>query len=222
MINVKKSQPAPACLAVEKQKKDGDYGCGEVRTRLQTDFFNKCYICGEKNISSVVVEHFIAHGGDLDLKFDWNNLFFACSHCNNIKHHLFQDILKCTDFTDIITECLEFRFESFPEEKTFVLPLKPGTKIQNTADLLNKTYNGKTLNQVIEANNIRSKLRNELIRFREAIEDFEYNPQEKYLEKIKQMLSIESAFTAFKIWIIKKDLIRFEKYRDLLPVFNNE
>ena len=28
----------------------------------------------------------IAHGGNLDLKFDWNNLFLSCRHCNSIKN----------------------------------------------------------------------------------------------------------------------------------------
>lgn len=219
MINVEKSQPAPECLAQEKLKKDGDYGCKDVRLRLKHDFFNKCYICEEKAPSSIVIEHFIAHEGDLNLKFDWNNLFFACTHCNNIKHNTFNDILNCTDFSEIITECLEFHFTPFPEEKTAIIPIKSNPKILRTAEFLTKIYNGKTTNQIIEADNIRSKLRNEISHFLDAIEDYQHSLQGKYRLKIKQLLSPESAFTAFKIWIIKSRADYMIQFGDLLPSF---
>lgn len=60
MINVEKSQPAPECLALEKLKKDGDYGCKDVRLRLKHDFFNKCYICEEKAPSSIVIKQLLS------------------------------------------------------------------------------------------------------------------------------------------------------------------
>lgn len=33
------------------------------------------------------MEHLLPHknGKYLDRKFDWNNLFWACGHCNNVK-----------------------------------------------------------------------------------------------------------------------------------------
>jgi len=219
MINIAKSQPAPDCLELEKSKKNGDYGCGEVRDRLQVDFFNKCYICEEKAPSSIVIEHFIAHGGDVDLKFDWNNLFFACTHCNNVKHSYFNDIFNCTDFTEIITDCIQFHFDPFPEEKISLVGEKQISKAQKTIELLEKVYNGKTTNQVMEADNIRIKLRTEISNFLDAIEDYQYSRQERYQVKIKQMLSPESAFTAFKIWIIKKNPDLITEFGDLLPHF---
>ena len=83
MLYFEKSQPAPDCLEQEKLKKNGDYKCGDVLDRLKADFKNKCYICERSKPQSINVEHFRPHCGDRDLKFSWNNLFWACSHCNN-------------------------------------------------------------------------------------------------------------------------------------------
>lgn len=96
MIYLPKSQPAPNCLESEKRKKSGDYKCGNVLERLKNDFKNKCYLCEDKGIRKIEIEHFAPHQGDIDLKFDWHNLFFACGHCNNTKIAKYDDILNCT------------------------------------------------------------------------------------------------------------------------------
>ena len=75
MVFQEKSQPAPPCLAKEKQKATGDYKCGDVFERTKTDFKNKCYICENKEPITINIEHFRPHKGDKKLKFDWNNLF---------------------------------------------------------------------------------------------------------------------------------------------------
>ena len=85
MINIVKSQPSPECLSIEAQKKNGDYKCGEVLSRIKNDFYNKCYICETQAPTTINVEHFRPHKGNVSLKFDWNNLFYACGHCNNTK-----------------------------------------------------------------------------------------------------------------------------------------
>ncbi len=95
MLFFAKSQPAPECLAHERTKPSGDYKCGDVLTRLQDDFKHKCYIC-EAQPTSINVEHFRPHKGDRDLMFDWNNLYWACTHCNNTKLAKYTDILDCT------------------------------------------------------------------------------------------------------------------------------
>ena len=114
MINFTKSQPAPTCLAVEKAK-NGDYKCGDVLTRLNDDFHRKCYICEDKDLTSINVEHLIPHRGNVDLKFDWDNLCLACYHCNNIKLAVHDDILNCVSNTIIITKSILFQTDGFPE-----------------------------------------------------------------------------------------------------------
>lgn len=61
MIYFPKSQPAPECLEIEKSKANGDYKQPEVLERLQDDFKNKCYLCEDKDITSINVEHFKPH-----------------------------------------------------------------------------------------------------------------------------------------------------------------
>lgn len=68
MINLKKSQPAPECLENEKKKASGKYNCGDVLERLEKDCFNKCYLCEDKYLSNINIEHFIPHQYDENLK----------------------------------------------------------------------------------------------------------------------------------------------------------
>ena len=42
MIRVERSQPAPASLAEEAKKKNGEYNKPDVTERLKRDFHNKC------------------------------------------------------------------------------------------------------------------------------------------------------------------------------------
>ncbi|MCP5046806.1 MAG: HNH endonuclease, partial [bacterium] len=68
-----------------------------VLERVKRDFKNKCYICEYKEPPSINIEHFLPHRGDKDLKFDWDNLFWSCAHCNNTKGDKFDNILNCTN-----------------------------------------------------------------------------------------------------------------------------
>src|ERR1700709_1938149 len=110
MIYHEKSHPAPTCLATEKAKAYGDYKCGEVLERLRDDFKNKCYICEVKEPHSINVEHFKPHRGDKDLKFDWNNLFYCCGHCNNSKCDKaeYDEILDCTNEDDNVDTKIKY------------------------------------------------------------------------------------------------------------------
>lgn len=88
MIKVERSFPAPASLDIEKEKKNGSYTESDVITQLKSDFHNKCYICGLKGLQDPQVEHLRPHkdGQYKDLKFDWENLFLSCGHCNSVKN----------------------------------------------------------------------------------------------------------------------------------------
>ena len=51
------------------------YNTPEVNAALAEMFCGKCYICESKEgISSFQIEHLKPHGGDGELKYDWNNL----------------------------------------------------------------------------------------------------------------------------------------------------
>lgn len=210
MIYFHKSQPAPECLEAEKAKSSGDYKCGDVLERLKEDFKNKCYICEYKDPESINVEHFIPHRGDQDLKFDWNNLFWACVHCNKTKWSNYDNILDCTKQVDNVDTALKYHFNPFPFEKVSIEVLSSDVKVENTKDLLMDIYNGRTPLGKIEATNIRNKLLDEICDFQGHLIDFfkdtnDEDDREHYLIEIKRHLNKASSFTAFKRWIITEN-----------------
>ena len=170
MLFFEKSRPAPACPEIEKNKANGE--CGDVLPRLKNDFKNKCYICEQKEQTSINVEHFIPHKGDSELKFSWNNLFWSCAHCNNIKSDKYDNILNCTDINDNIEHRLKYIFKPFPFEKVEIQLIDEDDKSRNTRELLLKVYNGHTPLKKIEASNIRKKLLKEIKSFQENLIDY--------------------------------------------------
>ena len=169
MVYFEKSQPAPACLATEKLKKSGDYKCGDVLDRLQADFKNKCYICETKAPTTINVEHFIAHKGDINLKFDWDNLFWSCAHCNNTKLDKYNNLLNCTIITDNVEQRLRYKMRPFPYEKVKIEALDNDPKTLGTQCFLLEVYNGTTNLKTIESANLRNLLLEEICKFQRLL-----------------------------------------------------
>ncbi|MDR0603116.1 MAG: HNH endonuclease [Bacteroidales bacterium] len=212
MVYLEKSQPAPASLAVEKQKTSGDYKKEDVLERLKNDFKNKCYLCELKAPTSINVEHFEPHKGDMDKKFDWNNLFLSCAHCNNTKlaQPKYDNILNCTNKEDDVENRLKYIFISFPIERIDIVALDDSAKTQNTKELLLAVYNGATPLKKLESANLRTHILNEIGDFQQLLLTYfndTVSVEEKrlLLSKICDHISRESHFTAFKRWIIKED-----------------
>lgn len=207
MVYFEKSQPAPACLEAEKLKVNGDYKCGEVLTRLLGDFKNKCYLCEQKAPTTINVEHFTAHQGDRELKFDWNNLFWSCGHCNNTKLAQHTDLLNCTVATDAVETALKYEIKPFPKEKAQITAQNTDPRTARTRDLLLAIFNGSTPLKTIESANLRDLLLQEIKVFQSAlIAYYESNSEaehDEHRQKITRHLDKSSHFTAFKRWIIR-------------------
>lgn len=209
MIYFEKSQPAPDCLANEFLKADGNYNCDCVLERLQNDFKNKCYLCESKIYSSVNIEHFKPHhnGKYKFLKFDWNNLFLACGHCNNIKSAKFDNILNCTDLNDAIEEKINYYFQGAPTELVKITTNSNDDKTLQTQELLLAIYNGTTKQKKLESESIRDSLADEIADFlkylRRHHKEYDAKQKKRYSRKIEKHLKSASAFTAFKRQIIK-------------------
>ncbi len=210
MIHLPKSQPAPNSLASRQSYRDQD-----VIERLKDDFKNKCYICEEKEITTLNVEHFIPHKGNVDLKFDWNNLFFACGHCNNTKLAKpdYDNILNCTDPRDEPENWIVYELEPFSIEKVNLKPMvgfESNQRVINTIRLLDSVYNGTTPLKRLESSNLRAKLQREILDFSKYLNEY-YSEDLTTEEKntcsriIQRHLQSSSAFTAFKRWIIKNN-----------------
>ena len=221
MIYVKKSEPAPACLEIEKQKKNGDYKCGDVLTRIQADFRNKCYLCENKAPTSINVEHFKSHQGDRDLMFDWYNLFYSCAHCNNIKLALYDYIVNCTNPNDLVDEWIHYEMKPFPHEKVKLKVLRDDERVKNTVELLHKIYNGHTIVKTIEAANIRQKILKEIRDFQTLLvkyyrDGLNENYQKDLKQEIEYHLSPHAPFTAFKKWIIRDNEVLHQDFSEFI------
>jgi uncharacterized protein (TIGR02646 family) len=222
MVYFEKSQPAPDCLEIEKAKANGDYKCANVLERIKDDFKNKCYICEYKEPVAINVEHFRPHEGDANLKFDWNNLFWSCSHCNNTKLGKYQNILNCTDNTDDVVNKLKYIFNPFPYEQVQIIELDNSPETIMTRDLLTAVYNGTTKLKTIESANLRNKLLEEIMDFQKQLCEYfrdTNSPEDKeyFFIKIRGHIHRGSNFTAFKRWIILENgklKDEFEKYFD--------
>ncbi len=221
MVYFEKTQPAPDCLSVEKAKANGNYKCGKVLERLETDFKNKCYICEYKEPTSINIEHFKPHKENKDLKFDWNNLFLSCSHCNNTKSDNYTNILNCTDKNHNVDRKLRYYMSPYPKEKVIIEAREQSAEVLETKKLLEAVYNGTTELKTIESANLREKLLRDIRDFQKCLIDYySVNTEEMkhYLRlKVIDHLNSSSNFTAFKRWIILDNETRkrdFEKYFD--------
>lgn len=167
-----------------------------------------------KSPTSVNVEHFRPHKGDKHLKFAWDNLFFACVHCNNTKlaKEQFNDILDCTNEDHRVDEWIEYHIDPYPKAKAQITPIEDNQSVHNTVELLDRVYNGHTLLKKIEASNLRKALLKEIQRFQDDL--FEYydsanqdTDRTYYKAKIcDEHLRNSSPFAAFKRWIVRKQV----------------
>ncbi|MDQ0884909.1 HNH endonuclease [Peribacillus sp. V2I11] len=210
MIYFKKSMPAPPSLEVEKNKASStNYRLQDVITRIKTDFKNKCYLCEYKEPTTINVEHFIPHRNNRDLMFKWDNLFYACGHCNNLKSDRFDNILNCIDYSENIEERIYLKMDPYPFKEVEVKGLDDDEKTINTAELLKLIYNGSTPIKTVEAENIRKNLLKEILEFQRLLVKYSaLEEDDDELEDIKRTINRHlkdySAFTAFKRWIIRE------------------
>jgi hypothetical protein len=224
VINIIKSTTVPLSLAIEKAKKSSEnYRSEDVIFSIRDDFYNKCYLCEDYAPSTINVEHFVPHRGNRDLMFDWLNLFYACGHCNNSKLADYDNILNCTDNSHKILDWIQFSINPYPKEKVVILSKSSDIKVQNTVGLLLKIYNGEhTGLKTVEGENIRERLVDEMVKFTKRLKKYtkpsiSLNDKERYGKKIKEMLSVKSPFTAFKVWVIKGNSYLMKEFGAYLP-----
>ncbi len=215
MVKVKKSL-LPKEIVIKKEE---DYRSEKVISILQKDFYNKCYLCEEKNPTTINVEHFRSCKNNEDLKYNWENLFYACAHCNRIKGSQYDHIIDCTK--DDPEMYIHIRFNSYPEHNVEVLPVLYSPENGETQELLDKIYNGAgTAISDFEAKNLKSKISDEIKEFTEYIDNYVNESDEKlrtaYRKKIKQMLSREGQFSGFKRSIVMENKELIQHFGELL------
>lgn len=200
-----KSEKAIEALKREKMK-HGSYNTPEVNAALREMFHGKCYICENKQSTFYQIEHFTAHRGNADLKYDWNNLFLSCAHCNNTKLDKFEPIIDCTK--ENVEGLIAFRKKGYfgTEEKLLFEVLDDRIETQNTVKLLQEVYYGTTPQKKMEAAILRRTLRKELSEFKEYVREYQ-EAEDEEREDLKCLLRLQlqdsSPFAAFKRWLIR-------------------
>ncbi|MEA3451501.1 MAG: hypothetical protein U9Q83_06310, partial [Bacteroidota bacterium] len=124
---------------------------------------------------------------------------------------------NCTNPEHKIIEWIRFDIKSFPKEIPKIEALINTLYVKNTVELLNKIYNYKVDDDTFSstkgaANNLRDKLLKEINKFGIFLKEYYQdeiglNEHERKIlkRKIQKLLSNESPFSAFKIWIIKEN-----------------
>ncbi|MCD7954187.1 MAG: HNH endonuclease [Lachnospiraceae bacterium] len=214
-----KSEKAVESLLKAKNA-HSSYNTPDVIAALREVFHGKCYICENKEITSYQIEHLYPHHGNDDLKYDWNNLFLSCAHCNNTKLAKYDPILDCTK--EDIDAVIAFRKTGYfgIEEKLIFQELDSREETHNTAELLRDIYYGSTPQKILEATILRKRLRKELSAFKEYVREYyEADGEDKDDLRclIERELEDSSAFTAFKRWLIKDHKDSFPEFANILP-----
>lgn len=201
-------------------KKEEDYRSEKIISILQKDFYNKCYLCEEKNPTAINVEHFRSCKNNDYLKYNWDNLFYACAHCNRIKGSQCDHIIDCTK--DDPEKYIHIIFDSYPKHYVQVKDDRSySSENSETRELLDKIYNGAgTAISEFEARNLKSKISEEIKEFTEYIENYFNESDNKlrtlYWERIKKMLSRESSFAGFKRSIVRESKELMQCFGELL------
>ena len=215
MVKIERTPTPPASLAIECKKVHGSYASEDVISQLKKDFHSKCYLCELKDLTDIEVEHLLPHYNRKikERVFDWNNLFYACPHCNSIKNDRIYD--------EKIIDCCKVDPESlldhiYQEGKVNVRPHDPDTqdeKVLMTAALLEncfeKSNTGIRIFQCQERVNRLVETMNALYKTLEALK----KPTSKqYLRALKGMLSREYKFSGFTRYYVRSHI---EEYPQL-------
>ncbi|MBK9733996.1 MAG: hypothetical protein IPO92_03095 [Saprospiraceae bacterium] len=142
----------------------------------------------------------------------------SCDHCNSIKNNVSDrkdntlDVLDCADFSTIVTVAIHFYCEGKPREKVIITPVldEPGQNVLDTVLLLNNIFNYHSESLAFDAKVLTDEVIKEMKSLLDLLHKYEYDShskdkQNRVKNDIKDLLSIEASFTAFKIWYIKRN-----------------
>ncbi|GGK26339.1 hypothetical protein [Aliivibrio fischeri] len=207
MFNVIRPEEAPASLK-DRIKYDGN----DVYDALEEIFFNKCYLCETKEPQDINVEHFDAHMGNLDKKFDWNNLFFVCSRCNNIKGAKYNNLINCCDNRTDVFRAIKHLPPATPYAKSVqIVAMNDDIKTTETQELLDKIFNSEhTVNKKVSGSFLRRKVFEQYNLLLDQINAY-YSPvatktdKGQAIERIQVIIERSSPYSAFIRWCVLED-----------------
>ncbi len=213
MIKVDRNPMPPPSLAAEAQKANGSYNKPDVIRQLKEDFHNKCYICELGELSDPEVEHLRPHHNRKikERVFDWNNLFYACPHCNNLK--------KDAKYDDKIIDCCVTDPETVLKQRyekghVSVHSLSEEEKAVMTADLIQNCFEKRNtgIREAACQHRVDKLAESMNILYKTLEKHKKYPGAERYRRSLKSSLSRNSIFASFKRDYVRRHI---EDYPDL-------
>ncbi|MDR0843918.1 MAG: hypothetical protein LBN71_01745, partial [Tannerella sp.] len=169
----------------------------------------------EDEVGDPVVEHFIAHKGDNKLKYDWNNLFYACHRCNNIKEtHIDSKNLSIHDCSNTlidISRVIKCLCPSVPNHDVIVEEQDKSDITKHTTALLHNCYNADNTGiRGISKELLHEKLFEyyvDFVKYRRILKsrDALQSKKDEAMEHLTKMIDVSYPFSAFWKWHIRSD-----------------
>ncbi len=207
MVKIERTPTPPASLVVEAAKENGTYGKEDVWNQLRKDFHGKCYLCENDRATSVEIEHLIPHKGDKTLKFDWNNLFFSCAHCNSMKNKREYDgkILDCCR-----KEPESYLIQRLQDGHVSVEPCEDRNAdetIRQTAKLITECFESRNTGaRIHECQVIFEELTSTMNVLYRTLAAYKIKPDGKPLRTLRAMLSRTYKFSGFSRTYVRQHL----------------
>ena len=217
MVKIERNPIPPPSLTVEAQKAHGGYNKPDVIQRLKEDSNDKCYICELGGLSDPEVEHLRPHHGRKipERVFDWNNLFYVCPHCNNLKKEAKYDdkIIDCCveDPEDMLEQCYEnghVRVHNIVSEERAVMTAE---LIQDCFEKCNTGIREAACQHRID------RLADEMNVLYKTLEKHKREPElQRYKRSLRATLSRSSIFPAFKRSYVRKHITDYPDLEEFL------
>lgn len=214
MVKTERTPTPPASLAIEKEKANGSYEKDDVVAQLTADFAEKCYLCEQNELESIHIEHLRPHHGgkDKNLKFSWDNLFFSCAHCNQVKNR--------SKYESNIIDCCSTEPEAAIHQALIgghvvVVPLLDTPEAINTADLVQDCFElrNTAIRTQQSQNKVRALMRTMNVLYKK-LEELEQGSGKHVLPALRGMLSRKYKFAGFTRTYVRDHL---DKYPELEP-----
>lgn len=220
MVKIQRSFPAPESLAEEAKKARGKYDKPDVIARLKEDFHNKCYICEMKDLQDPNVEHLYPHknGKYPERKFDWENLFWSCGHCNSIKNN--------SKYDEGVLDCCRqdpeeyLHFELVNDNVIVSMADLDDEMCKRTALLIEETFSMKNtgMRTYASAERLRLLQREMDVLYKQLEKIHDYPDSKAVVRTIRSLLRRESAFAAFKRCYVRKHAKEYPKLQQYVAL----
>lgn len=198
MVKCERIYPPPPSLAKKRSYNESD-----TIQMLKEIFHDKCYICEMQGLQDGIPEHLIPHKENKNLKFAWENLFWACNRCNSIKNNV--------KYEEKIIDCCKVDPEKHLlctyEPHDGKISVKSRDTLEDsrmTAMLIDESFNLDNTGLRQSSYSERMKLfRAEWNKFLKYLDEYRKKGTRFAFNKVKSRLNRSTAFAA-----IKRDYIR--------------